>query len=77
MSPSEDLNRSPIDVLSDRELEVFRLIGEAVKTHEIAERLHLSVSTVETYRSRIREKLDLRYGMELIRAAIQWVLESQ
>src|SRR5271169_4834424 len=55
----EEVTRSPLDALADRELEVFRLIGESVKTAEIAERLHLSVKTVETYRDRIREKLDL------------------
>ena len=59
--------------LADRELEVFRLIGEGVKTAEIAERLHLSVKTVETYRDRIRQKLDLHDSTELVRVARQWV----
>jgi DNA-binding NarL/FixJ family response regulator len=68
--------RSPIDTLSDRELEVFRLIGQGVKTQEIAARLHLSVKTVETYRDRIREKLDLSDGAELARRALQWTLEN-
>ena len=71
-----DSGRSPIDTLSDRELEVFRLIGQGVKTHEIAAQLHLSVKTVETYRDRIREKLDLKDGTELARCAVQWVLEK-
>jgi DNA-binding NarL/FixJ family response regulator len=68
--------RSPLDVLADRELEVFRLIGQGVKTAEIAERLHLSVKTVETYRDRIRQKLDLSDGTELAHYATQWVLEN-
>ena len=50
----EEVTRSPLDALADRELEVFRLIGQGVKTAEIAERLHLSVKTIETYRDRIR-----------------------
>ena len=66
----------PIDVLSDRELEVFRLIGQGVKTAEIAAQLHLSVKTVETYRDRIRQKLDLSDGTELVHYATQWVLEN-
>jgi len=72
----EGVTRSPLDVLADRELEVFRLIGDGVKTAEIAERLHLSVKTVETYRDRIRQKLDLSDGTRLIHYATQWVLEN-
>jgi DNA-binding NarL/FixJ family response regulator len=68
--------RLPVDTLADRELEVFRLIGEGVKTAEIAERLHLSVKTVETYRDRIRQKLNLSDGTELARYATQWTLEN-
>jgi DNA-binding NarL/FixJ family response regulator len=71
-----DAGRSPIDRLSDRELDVFRLIGQGRKTQEIAERLHLSVKTVETYRDRIRQKLDLGDGAALARAAVQWTLEN-
>lgn len=69
--------RSPLDALADRELEVFRLIGEGVKTAAIAERLHLSVKTVETYRDRIRQKLDLSDGTKLAHYATQWVLENE
>jgi len=69
--------RSPLDALADRELEVFRLIGQGVKTAAIAEQLHLSVKTVETYRDRIRKKLDLRDGTELAHYATQWVLENK
>ena len=54
-----EITRSPLNALANRELEVFRLIGQGVKTAEIAERMHLSVKTVETYRERIRKKLDL------------------
>jgi DNA-binding NarL/FixJ family response regulator len=72
----EDVTRSPLDALADRELEVFRLIGQGVKTTEIAERLHLSVKTVETYRDRIRQKLDLSDGTALAHYATQWMLEN-
>jgi DNA-binding NarL/FixJ family response regulator len=72
----EDAGRSPIDALSDRELEVFRLIGRGLKTQEIALQLHLSVNTVETYRDRIRAKLNLVDALELTRCALQWILEN-
>jgi DNA-binding NarL/FixJ family response regulator len=71
-----DSSRSPIETLSDRELDVFRLIGQGLKTQAIAAQLHLSVKTVETYRDRIREKLALGDGAELTRCAVQWVLEK-
>ncbi len=68
--------RSPIERLSDRELEVFRLIGLGRGTRQIAEQLTLSVKTVETYRAHLKEKLNLESASELVRAAVQWV-ESQ
>lgn len=71
-----EAKRSPLDALADRELEVFRLIGQGVKSAEIAEQLHMSVKTVETYRDRIREKLDLDDGTKLARYATEWVLEN-
>jgi DNA-binding NarL/FixJ family response regulator len=64
---------SPIDLLSNRELTVFRLIGQGNKTRQIAERLHLSVKTVESYRAHIKEKLKLGDGTDLLKYAIQWV----
>ncbi len=64
---------SPADALSDRELEVFRMIGEGFSTREMAEKLHLSVKTVETYRAHIKDKLGLQDANELLRSAIQWV----
>jgi len=64
---------SPVDRLSDRELEVFRLIGAGYGTREMAEKLHLSVKTIETYRAHIKEKLDLVDANELLRTAINWV----
>jgi DNA-binding NarL/FixJ family response regulator len=67
---------SPIDTLSDRDLEVLRLIGQGQKTHVIASQMHLSAKTVETYRDRIRTKLGLSTGLELGRYAFLWVLEK-
>lgn len=64
---------SPLDSLSDRELEVFRFIGEGFSTREMAEKLHLSVKTIETYRAHLKDKLGLQDAGELLRAAIQWV----
>ncbi len=69
--------QSRIASLSDRELEVFRLIGEGRATREIAEELHLSVKTVETYQAHIKEKLALRSGRELIQHAIQWKISEK
>jgi DNA-binding NarL/FixJ family response regulator len=67
------LSASPVDCLSDRELEVFRLIGEGSKTREVADKLHLSVKTIETYRAHIKEKLGFKDGNELFRFAVEWV----
>lgn len=58
--------------LTDRELEVFRLIGEGHSTRRIAEELHISVKTVESYQAHIKEKLSLRSARELVQHAIQW-----
>lgn len=69
-------SKSPTQVLSDRELETFTLIGQGLKTAEIAERMFLTPKTIETYRTRIKEKLELRHAGELSRFAIQWVLEN-
>jgi DNA-binding NarL/FixJ family response regulator len=64
---------SPVDQLSDRELEVFRALGEGKGTRAIAEAFNLSVKTVETHRAHIKEKLNIRTATELIRAAVEWV----
>ena len=63
---------SEADLLTDRELEVFRLIGAGQTTRRIAARMHLSVSTVETHRARIKQKLKLTNAMELVRRAIEF-----
>ncbi len=64
---------SPLEVLADRELEVFQMIGRGVGTRQIAEELHLGIKTVESYRARIKDKLRLSDANELLQHAIQWV----
>src|ERR1700733_5379667 len=65
--------RSIIDELTDRELEVFRLIGQGHGTRQIAEELHLSVKTVETYYAHIKEKMFLKNAREMVQHAVQWL----
>jgi DNA-binding NarL/FixJ family response regulator len=64
---------SSVEQLSDRELEVFRLIGSGLGTRQIAARFSRSVKTVETYREHIKQKMDLKDSAELTQAAIQWM----
>jgi DNA-binding NarL/FixJ family response regulator len=64
---------TPLDLLSNREMTVFRMIGQGFKTSQIADKLHLSVKTIESYRSHIKEKLKLPTGTDLMKCAIQWV----
>jgi len=66
-----------VDTLSDRELEVFGLIGAGFPSSRIAEQLHLSVKTIETHRENIKKKLNLKSGGELTRYAVQWTLEQK
>jgi DNA-binding NarL/FixJ family response regulator len=63
--------------LTDRELEVFELIGRGKSTRSIAQTLHLSIHTIESHRENIRAKLSLRNGAELVQRAVQWVLEPR
>lgn len=70
-------SQSPIAELSDRELEVFRLIGEGRGTRQIAVELHISVKTVESYQAHIKEKLSLKNARELVQQAIQWTVANK
>jgi DNA-binding NarL/FixJ family response regulator len=65
-----------VEVLSDRELHVFRLLGAGLSSRKIAADLHLSIKTIETYRENIKHKLGLRNASELIRRATQWLQSS-
>jgi len=70
VAPGEE--RSPVEILSDRELEVFEMIGRGIDTKGVAEELHLSLKTVQAYCARIKEKMDLGSAQELLRAAVLW-----
>ena len=65
-----------IESLSNRELEIFEMIGQGLSTKQIAKKLHLSHKTVETHREKIKTKLNLSHSTELSRRATQWVLED-
>lgn len=71
------LDKSPVDLLTDRELEVFCLMGRGLKAGEIAGKMHLSVRTVGTYRERIKQKLSLKSSADLIKHAALWVEEKE
>jgi DNA-binding NarL/FixJ family response regulator len=66
---------SPIEQLSDRELEVFQMLGEGKATRQIAEALNLSIPTIHSFRNRIKEKLQLKNSAEMMLHAMQWVRE--
>jgi len=66
-------SRSPIEKLSDREFEIFQLIGQGRSTREIAAHLHLSPKTVDVHRGHLKEKLELKDATSLIRFAVRWV----
>ena len=72
----EQLERSPLETLSDRELEVFGLVGQGQTTRQIAAKLHLSPKTIETHRENIKKKLGLSNSVELTHRAVRWVLEQ-
>ncbi len=72
----DSYDKSPVDQLTDRELSVLRLLGEGNSTGDIAQEMHLSVSTISTYRERIKEKLQLKNAAELVRYAIHWVEQN-
>jgi DNA-binding NarL/FixJ family response regulator len=67
-----DATGSFLDALSDREMQVFKFLGEGIPTREIAARLHLSVKTIESYRENLKVKLNLPDGAALVHRAIQW-----
>jgi DNA-binding NarL/FixJ family response regulator len=70
-----DAGMTPIEMLTDRELEVLHQIGNGIPTRKIADNLHISHKTVETYRENIKSKLNLANGTELTQRAVRWVLE--
>ena len=73
---SPGIEQSPVNTLSDRELEVFELLGQGLTSAQIAEKLNVKQKTVETYREKIKRKLNLENGNQLIQHAVQWVLQE-
>ena len=69
--------RDPLAKLSDRELEVYRLIGAGHSTRQIADELHVSTKTVESYQAHIKEKLALRNARELVQHAVEWSVNAK
>jgi DNA-binding NarL/FixJ family response regulator len=76
LASGQSLKSTPIDSLSDRELQVFEMIGQGWATKQIARKLNLSHKTIEAHREKIKSKLDLKTSAELTRHATQWVLEN-
>jgi DNA-binding NarL/FixJ family response regulator len=68
---------SPVDVLTDRELEVFQLLGQGLAVREVADRLFVSAKTVEAHREHIKQKLNFKTSSELLRFAIQYTLQEK
>jgi DNA-binding NarL/FixJ family response regulator len=71
-APKRLRGESIVDQLSDRELEVFRLMGRGRSTSQIADDMHISIKTVQAYHARMKEKLGLTNATELLRAAVRW-----
>lgn len=64
------------ELLSDRELEIFRMIGSGMGTGDIAKKLNISVNTIESHRKKIKDKLGIHKGSELVKAAVQWAVSQ-
>lgn len=69
--------QSPLEMLSDREIEMFGLLGKGCTTQQIADKMHISIKTVETYRLHIKEKLKIDSVVELVHRATQWVMQNE
>jgi DNA-binding NarL/FixJ family response regulator len=72
-SGAQSESKSTVETLTDREFQVFQLIGEGLSTKEMADRLHVSAKTIEVHRVNIKEKLGLGTAAELIRFAVRWI----
>jgi DNA-binding NarL/FixJ family response regulator len=76
-SGQDNIEQDPVTALSDRELEVFQLIGQGFNTRMIAQSLYLSVKTIETYKSPLKPKLDLSNSTELMQRAVEWSVKTR
>jgi DNA-binding NarL/FixJ family response regulator len=70
-------SNNPLEILSDRELEIFQFIGDGLKTSQIAAKLNLSTKTIEVYKEKIKEKLNLQSGAELTRYCIEYCMNEK
>jgi len=70
------VEHDPIELLTNREVEVFEMLGQGLSTKQIARRLDLSPKTIESHREKIKQKLNLANSSELVRRATQWVIEN-
>jgi DNA-binding NarL/FixJ family response regulator len=77
VSQQERDQTSALDRLTNRELEVFRLIGDGLSSREIASQMHVSIKTIGTYRENIKIKLSIKHHAELIKYAVHWSKNSQ
>jgi DNA-binding NarL/FixJ family response regulator len=77
LGPKMATRLSPDELLTARELEIFRMIGQGMSTREIAEQLQLSIKTVESHRAHIKEKLQLNTAFDLLHYAIQWIQQEE
>jgi DNA-binding NarL/FixJ family response regulator len=73
---NDELPRPPLNDLSDREIQVYRMIGQGMATRHIAQKLSLSPRTIERYRENIKQKLNLRSATQLVQTATKWVLDQ-
>jgi DNA-binding NarL/FixJ family response regulator len=76
MHPQGAPQASPVEALSDREFEIFSLIARGIGPSEIAQKLKVSVKTVQAHREHIKEKLHLSDGVDLTRFALQWAMQQ-
>ena len=76
ISGKRNMDQSPVESLSDRELQTFQFIGLGLNTADIAKKMDLSPKTIETYRARIKQKIDVKDMAELTREATRWVMEN-
>ena len=72
-----EVDNTPVDLLSDRELEVLEYVGEGLTTREIAGKTNLGIKTIETYKSKIKEKLELKNSNQLIKFAVEWLIKNK
>ena len=77
LGPSNETLNNPANCLTNREFEVFKMVGQGLSMRDIADKLELSIKTVQTYRDRIKNKMNLLKSRDLVHYAIQWMLKNK